>query len=100
MFDITIRRAQGTPGTIDCGSQQVDQADEGGRSQGDDEQRTPAAQQVDGDRHGESEDGVNRRSWKADNTSPERGHGQDAQNANGHPSGECFDQGRLSVRWL
>ena len=62
------------------------------------EQRTPAAQQVDGDCHGESGNGVNRRSWKADNTSPERGHGQDAQNANGHPSGDGRVHSRFAMK--
>jgi hypothetical protein len=82
----------------DGDSHQVDQADEGGSSKGDAEQRAAAAEQVDGDRHGERESGVNRRSWKADDAPAERGHCEDAQNASGQPSGEVCDQGRLLQR--
>lgn len=82
----------------DGGSQQVDQADEGGCAKGDAEQRAPSAEQVDGDRHRECERGVNRRPGKADNASAERGHCEDPQNAGWHPSGKVFNQGRLLQR--
>ena len=50
-------------------SLQVDQSDKNRCSKGDAVQRAPAAQQVDSNRHGESENGMNRRSWKADKAS-------------------------------
>jgi hypothetical protein len=75
--------------------EKVDQVDEGGCPKCDAEQRAPTAQQVDRDRDGESDEGVKGRFRQRDDAVTEGANRKNAQNSDGHPSGELFDQDRF-----